>query len=243
MLTYKNVSKSYNSISKAIDNLNLQLESGKVYGLIGHNGAGKTTTLKMTVGILEPTEGSILLDGNKIDMNSVELKREIGYAPDSAFIPEVFTGFEYLNFISDIYRISSEKRKEKIKYLGDAFELLPKLNNPISSYSKGMKQKLVLIASLLYDPKLLILDEPLNGLDPQGAFNLKSFIKDYASKGNTVIFSTHILEVAEKLCDKIIIIDKSKLIYDGTLDDLKSKYPHERDLEDIFLKITKKKAS
>lgn len=238
MITYRNVSKSYNKFTKAVDNLNLEIPTGKIVGLIGHNGAGKTTTIKMTVGIYKPTEGEILINGKSILEDPIAIKKEIGFVPDNPFITQVFTGYEYLNFIADIYGVSSKDRETRIKILGERLQLTHELNNKIKSYSKGMKQKLTIISSLLHNPKIWILDEPLSGLDPQSSFILKSFIKEYADKGNTVIFSTHVLEVAEKICDEIVILNKSKLVFNGTLDTLKFTYSGNDDLEDIFLKLT-----
>lgn len=235
MISYKNVSKIYNKFLKAVDNFNLEIPDGKVIGLLGHNGAGKTTTIKMTVGIYEPSEGEILINGQDIFKNPMEVKKQIGFVPDNAYLNQNFTGYEHLNFIANIYGVSKNDRIKRIKELGERFELLEFLNNKIKSYSKGMKQKLIVIASLLNNPKVWILDEPLNGLDPKSAYVLKSFIREYADKGNTVIFSTHVLEVAEKLCDELIILKKSKLIFNGTIGELKVKYSTDSDLEEIFL--------
>lgn len=235
MIIYKNISKSYNKFSKAVNNLNLEIPAGKVIGLIGHNGAGKTTTIKMTVGIYEPSEGEILINGENIFKNPIKVKKQIGFAPDNGFVNPNFTGYEYLNFISNIYGVSKNDAVSRIEELGKRFGLIEFLNNKVKSYSKGMKQKLVIIASLLNNPKVWILDEPLNGLDPQSAYILKEFIREYADKGNTVIFSTHVLEVAEKLCDELVILNKSELIFKGTMDELKSKYSCNSDLEEIFL--------
>lgn len=235
MITYKNVSKSYHKFSKAINNLNLEIPDGKVIGLLGHNGAGKTTTIKMTVGIYEPSEGEILINGENILKNPIKVKKQIGFVPDNIFLNQNFTGNEYLVFIANIYGLSKNDRINRIEELGKRFELLEFLNNRIKSYSRGMQQKLAIIASLLNNPKVWVLDEPLNGLDPQSAYVLKEFIKEYANKGNTVIFSTHILEVAEKLCYELIILKKSDVVFKGTIDELKIKYSSDSDLEEIFL--------
>ena len=235
MITYKNVSKSYHKFSNAINNLNLEIPDGKVIGLLGHNGAGKTTTIKMTVGIYEPSEGEILINGENILKNPIKVKKQIGFVPDNIFLNQNFTGNEYLVFIANIYGLSKNDRINRIEELGKRFELLEFLNNRIKSYSRGMQQKLAIIASLLNNPKVWVLDEPLNGLDPQSAYVLKEFIKEYANKGNTVIFSTHILEVAEKLCDELIILKKSDVVFKGTIDELKIKYSSDSDLEEIFL--------
>lgn len=235
MISLNNVSKAYYSHSKAVDNLNLEIQEGKVIGLIGHNGAGKTTTIKMLVGIYEPSEGEILINGESIIKNPIAVKKQIGFVPDNGLLNDNFTGNEHLNFIADIYGVSKENRTQRIEELSKRFELNKFLNNRIKSYSKGMRQKLVVIASLIHNPKVWILDEPLNGLDPQSAYLLKDFINEYARKGNTVIFSTHVLEVAEKLCDELIILKKSKLMFNGTLQELKIKYASDNDLEEIFL--------
>lgn len=235
MITFKNVSKSYRKFSKAVNNLSLEIPEGKVIGLLGHNGAGKTTTIKMIVGIYEPSEGEILINGENILKNPIKVKKEIGFVPDNGFLNQNFTGYEHLNFIANIYGVSKEDGAKRIEELGERFGLLEFLNNKIKSYSKGMQQKLVVIASLLNNPKVWILDEPLNGLDPQSAYLLKDFIREYAAKGNTVVFSTHVLEVAEKLCDELIILKKSELIFKGTMEELRNQYSSESDLEEIFL--------
>lgn len=235
MISLNNVSKAYYSHSKAVDNLNLEIQEGKVIGLIGHNGAGKTTTIKMLVGIYEPSAGEILINGESIIKNPLDVKKQIGFVPDNGLLNDNFTGNEHLNFIADVYGVSKENRLERIKDLSEKFEMDKFLNNKIKSYSKGMKQKLVVIASLIHNPKVWILDEPLNGLDPQSAYLLKNFIREYAKQGNTVIFSTHVLEVAEKLCDELIILKKSKLIFNGTLQELKDEFSTDSDLEEIFL--------
>lgn len=238
MIVYEGVSKSYNQYTKAVDNLNLSIPEGKITGLLGKNGAGKTTTIKMTVGIYKPTEGRILINDKDIFKDSVSAKLDLGYVPDNPFITQVFTGNEYLNFIADIYKVSHEDRKSRIEEMSTKLKINDVLNNKIKSYSKGMKQKITIIASLLHKPKIWILDEPLNGLDPQSSFELKNFIKEYAEEGNTVIFSTHVLEVAEKICDHLIILDKSKLIFSGTIKDLRESNPNCTSLEDAFLNIT-----
>ena len=234
MIIYEGVSKSYNQYTKAVDNLNLSIPEGKITGLLGKNGAGKTTTIKMTVGIYKPTEGRILINDKDIFKDSVSAKLDLGYVPDNPFITEVFTGNEYLNFIADIYKVSHEDRKSRIEEMSTKLKINDVLNNKIKSYSKGMKQKITIIASLLHKPKIWILDEPLNGLDPQSSFELKNFIKEYAEEGNTVIFSTHVLEVAEKICDHLIILDKSKLIFNGTIKDLREGNPNCTSLEDAL---------
>lgn len=236
MIKINNVSKSYKRGNKVVNNLSLEIKDGEIFGFIGLNGAGKTTTIKMITGILEIDEGEILIDGKNIEKEPVEAKKMFGLVPDS---PDMFLklkGIEYLNFIADAYEVSEEERTEKIQGLATEFGILDELDNKIESYSHGMRQKIVIIGALLHSPKNLILDEPITGLDPKSSFDLKKIMRDYADKGNTVFFSTHILEIAEKLCDRIGIIDKGNLIFVGTLDELKSKY-NKNSLEDIFISL------
>lgn len=237
MIEIKNVSKKYKKDKKVIDNLDLQINNGEIFGFLGPNGAGKTTTIKMITGILEIDEGDILIDNKSIIKDSEEAKKEIGLVPDS---PDVFLklkGIEYLNFLADIYDISTEKRIKRIKELTEKFEINNVLNNKIESYSHGMRQKLVIIGVLLHDPKNWILDEPMTGLDPKSSFKLKSMMREHANKNNTVFFSTHILDVAERLCDRIGIIDKGKLLFVGTYEDLKKELKENKSLEELFMEI------
>ena len=237
MIEIKNVSKKYKKNKKVIDNLNLQINNGEIFGFLGPNGAGKTTTIKMITGILEIDEGDILIDNKSIIKEALEAKRRIGLVPDS---PDVFLklkGIEYLNFIADIYDISTEYRIKRIKELAEKFEIINVLNNKIDSYSHGMRQKLIIIGVLLHDPKNWILDEPMTGLDPKSSFELKSMMREHADKNNTVFFSTHILDVAEKLCDRIGIIDKGKLLFVGTYDELKKELKENKSLEELFMEI------
>lgn len=237
MIEIKNVSKKYKKNKKVIDNLNLQINNGEIFGFLGPNGAGKTTTIKMITGILEIDEGDILIDNKSIIKEALEAKRRIGLVPDS---PDVFLklkGIEYLNFIADIYDISTEYRIKRIKELAEKFEIINVLNNKIESYSHGMRQKLIIIGVLLHDPKNWILDEPMTGLDPKSSFELKSMMREHADKNNTVFFSTHILDVAEKLCDRIGIIDKGKLLFVGTYDELKKELKENKSLEELFMEI------
>lgn len=237
MIEIKNVSKKYKKNKKVIDNLNLQINNGEIFGFLGPNGAGKTTTIKMITGILEIDEGDILIDNKSIIKEALEAKRRIGLVPDS---PDVFLklkGIEYLNFIADIYDISTKYRIKRIKELAEKFEIINVLNNKIESYSHGMRQKLIIIGVLLHDPKNWILDEPMTGLDPKSSFELKSMMREHADKNNTVFFSTHILDVAEKLCDRIGIIDKGKLLFVGTYDELKKELKENKSLEELFMEI------
>ena len=239
MIDIKGISKSYKGGNKVIDNLNLEIKDGEIFGFIGLNGAGKTTTIKMITGILEIDEGSILIDGKDIAKNPVEAKMNIGLVPDS---PDMFLklkGIEYLNFIADVYNVSTEDRINVINKYANEFGMMDELENKIENYSHGMRQKIVIIAALLHNPKNLILDEPITGLDPKSSFDLKEILKNYAKKGNTVFFSTHILEVAERLCDRVGIIDKGKLIFVGTLEELKNKFGIGKTLEEIFIDIIK----
>ena len=238
MIKIKNVTKTYNNNITAIKNLSLDIPDGKIIGFIGLNGAGKTTLIKMMTGILKPDKGTITINDLDIIKDALEAKQNIGYITDS---PDMFlklTGIEFINFISDIYNVDSKKRKERIKYLVEQFELDDILDKPMQGYSHGMRQKMMVVAALVHEPKVWILDEPMVGLDPRSAAVLKKMMKEHAASGNTVFFSTHVLEVAEKLCDEIAIIDKGKIIYYGTLGDLIKKYK-KKDLEELFLEVIK----
>ena len=237
MITIDKVSKIYNGTFKAVDDLSIEIGSGEIVGFIGPNGAGKTTTIKMLTGILAPTEGTIELNGFNIQTDALEAKRQFGYVSDdpNAFLK--LKGIEYLNFVADIYGIDTQTRQARIRDLSELLKMDTALNDKINSYSHGMRQKIMVMGVLIHDPYLLILDEPLTGLDPQSAFILKKLMRERADAGKSVFFSTHVLEVAEKLCDRIIIINHGKSIYEGTLDNLKSQY-NELSLEEIFLEIT-----
>ena len=237
MIKVENISKSYKKGTKVIENINLEIKDGEIFGFIGQNGAGKTTTIKMMTGILEIDEGDIYIDGKSITKDPIEAKNNIGLVPDSPDIFLKFKGIEYLNFIADCYKVSIEERRTRIEKLAKEFGIYEELENKIESYSHGMRQKIVIIGVLLHNPKNWILDEPITGLDPKSSFDLKSLMKQHASCGNTVFFSTHILEIAEKLCDRIAIINKGKIVFVGTLDELKEKYGDKKSLEEIFLNI------
>jgi len=239
MIEFKNVSKEYKKGKTVIDNLNLKINDGEIFGFLGPNGAGKTTTIKMMTGILEIEKGNILIDNKDISKNPIEAKKQLGLVPDN---PDVFLklkGIEYLNFIADVYEVSSEDRKEKIKKYAEKFEILDVLNNKIESYSHGMRQKLILIGVLLHNPKNWILDEPMTGLDPKSSFELKKIMREHADKNNVVFFSTHILDVAEKLCDRVGIIDKGKLLFVGTYKEMKKELKQNKSLEELFMEIVK----
>ena len=232
MLKIDNLTKSYGD-KKAVDGLSLHIQKGEIYGFIGHNGAGKTTTLKSVVGILGFDSGTILVDGVSVKDDPMECKRKIAYIPDNPDLYEFMTGIKYLNFIADIFGVSAGVRGERIRKYADAFGLTANLGQPISSYSHGMKQKLAVISALIHEPKLVIMDEPFVGLDPKAAHTLKMIMRDICDAGGAIFFSTHVLEVAEKLCDKIAIIKGGKLIKSGTMEEVKG----DTSLEDVFLEL------
>jgi ABC-2 type transport system ATP-binding protein len=233
------VSKSYNRGKiKAVDSLTLTIEPGEIFGFLGPNGAGKTTTIKMIVGLLRPDNGNILVEGYNVTTDPLKAKQLTTYVPDYPAIYERLTGLEYLNFIGDVYGVPKEARLERLtKWLG-IFELSQVITNPIQSYSHGMKQKIVLTAALLPSPRVMILDEPLVGLDPRAAFQLKDLFHEHCEQGKTLLFSTHVMEVAEKLCDRIGIIHKGRLVACGTMQELKALGRTEQSLESIFLELT-----
>ena len=237
MIEIKNVSQLYVKDKKTIDNMNLKIDDGIIFGFIGPNGAGKTTTIEMITGILSIDEGDIFIDGKSISKNPIDAKKLFGFVPDSPDVFEKLTGIEYLNFIGDVYNVNPNERLEKVKRLATEFGIYDNLKDRIQSYSHGMKQKLLIISVLLYNPKNWILDEPMTGLDPKAAYILKNLMREHSKKGNTVFFSTHVLEVAEKLCDRIAVIDKGIIIIEGTVDELKEKYKTNASLEESFLKI------
>lgn len=238
MIEIKNISKSYVKGKKSIENLNLEIKNGEIFGFLGPNGAGKTTTIKMITGILDIDEGDILIDGTSIQKNPIEAKKKFGFVPDNPDLFLKLKGIEYLNFLADIYDVSSKERKMKIEELSKKFGIYENLNDRIQSYSHGMRQKIVVIGALLHNPKNWILDEPMTGLDPKSSHDLKELMKKHTSKGNTVFFSTHVLEVAEKLCDRIGIINKGKLIFVGTYEEMKKDLKENASLEELFLEIT-----
>ena len=237
MIRIEGISKTYNNSVKAVDGLNLTVNDGEIVGFIGPNGAGKTTTIKMLTGILKPETGNIFINDFDIQKEPFKAKMEIGYIADS---PDMFLrlkGIEFLNLIADIYKVPVEVRKERIKTFAKRFELTEVLDQQMQNYSHGMRQKMMVTAALVHDPAVWILDEPLTGLDPKSAYNLKNMMREHADAGNSVLFSTHVLEVAEKLCDKVIMIHHGKTIFYGTLEELTQKHPN-MDLEQIFLEMT-----
>ncbi len=232
MLQINNLTKIYGD-KKAVDNLTLHIQPGEIYGFIGHNGAGKTTTLKSVVGILPFDEGKILVDGVSVKENPLACKKIISYIPDNPDLYEFMTGIKYLNFIADIFGVPSSERLEKIDRYAEMFEIKKDLANSISSYSHGMKQKLAVISALIHSPKLVIMDEPFVGLDPKAAHSLKGIMREICNDGGAIFFSTHVLEVAEKLCDKVAIIKNGSLIKCGTMEEVKG----DESLESVFLEL------
>lgn len=237
MLSIHNFSKVYKGGKKAVDNLSLEVEAGDIYGFIGHNGAGKTTTLRVVAGVLDFEEGDILINGMSIKKDGVACKKITAYIPDNPDLYEHLTGIQYLNFVGDIYSISKIEREELIKKYGDAFEMTSNLGDLLSSYSHGMKQKLALISALIRKPKLLLLDEPFVGLDPKAAHTLKTFMAELCQQGSAIFFSTHVLEVAEKLCNKIAIIKGGKLVASGNTEEVKGN----QSLEELFMELIEQK--
>ena len=232
MLTISHLTKTYGD-KKAVDDLSLHIAPGEIYGFIGHNGAGKTTTIKSVVGILQFDEGEITIDGTSLKDDPIACKKKIAYIPDNPDLYEFMSGIKYLNFIADIFGVGAEERQERIKKYADMFELTEDLAQPISAYSHGMKQKLAIIAAWIHNPKLIIMDEPFVGLDPKASFLLKEMMRDVCAAGGAIFFSTHVLEVAEKLCDKVAIIKGGKLIRSGTMESVKG----DDSLEEVFLEL------
>ena len=236
MLKIEHLTKSYGD-KKAVDDLSINIRPGEIYGFIGHNGAGKTTTIKACCGILQYDSGEIYIDGVSIKDKPLECKAKLAYIPDNPDLYEFMTGIQFLNFIADIFSVSAGDRQSRIKKYADAFELTADLAQPVSAYSHGMKQKLAIISALIHDPKLIIMDEPFVGLDPKASHLLKGIMREICDNGGAIFFSTHVLEVAEKLCDKVAIIKEGKLIKSGTMDEVKG----DASLETVFLELEEKK--
>lgn len=232
MLKIEHLTKKFGDFT-AVDDLSLDVEAGKIYAFIGHNGAGKTTAIKCAVGISDFDNGTITIDGKDIKKDALACKRELAYIPDNPDIYEFMTAIQYLNFIGDIFEVPADVRSERINKYAEMFEIKEKLAQPISSYSHGMKQKLVIIGALLHNPKLIIMDEPFVGLDPKATFLLKGVMKEMCENGTAIFFSTHVLDVAEKLCDMVAIIKQGKLIKCGTMEDVKG----DESLEQVFLEL------
>ena len=232
MLKISHLTKKYGE-KVAVNDLSLEIKDGEIYGFIGHNGAGKTTTIKSVVGILGFEEGTIEIDGLSIKDKPIECKKKIAYIPDNPDLFDYMSGIKYLNFIADVFSVSATDRQERIRKYADAFELTSDLAQPISSYSHGMKQKLAIISAWIHNPKLIIMDEPFVGLDPKASHILKQMMRDLCDQGGAIFFSTHVLEVAEKLCDKVAIIKNGSLIKSGTMSEVKG----DSSLENVFLEL------
>ena len=232
MLRIENLTKTYGE-KRAVDNLSLHIAPGEIYGFIGHNGAGKTTTLKAVVGILQFDKGEVFIKGESIRKNPLACKQKIAYIPDNPDLYEFMTGIKFLSFIADIFGVPEEKRQERIRKYADLFEMTENLAQPIASYSHGMKQKLAIISAWIHEPKLIIMDEPFVGLDPKAAHILKQMMREVCDEGGAIFFSTHVLEVAEKLCDKVAIIRNGQLIQSGTMQEVKG----DDSLEEVFLEL------
>jgi ABC-2 type transport system ATP-binding protein len=232
MLKITHLTKKYGE-KTAVDDLSLEIKNGEIYGFIGHNGAGKTTTIKSVVGILGFEDGTIEIDGMSIKDNPIECKRKIAYIPDNPDLYDYMSAIKYLNFIADVFGVGEQERMDRIRKYADAFELTSDLAQPVNSFSHGMKQKLAIIAAWIHNPKLVIMDEPFVGLDPKAAHILKEMMRELCDNGGAIFFSTHVLEVAEKLCDKVAIIKNGKLIKSGTMEDVKG----DSSLESVFLEL------
>ena len=238
MIEIIDVNKSYNGKIKAVDNINLTIRDGEIFGFLGPNGAGKTTTIKMITGILSADSGKITINGIDIEKNDLEAKKQFGFVPDN---PDMFLrlkGIEYLNFMADIYDVPSIVRKERIVSLANRFEMSNALSDGIQSYSHGMRQKIIIMGALVHEPEVWILDEPMTGLDPKSSYILKEMMKEHADNGKSVFFSTHVLEVAEKICDRVAVINKGKILFCGTLGELREHFKASGSLEKIFLEMT-----
>lgn len=236
MLTINNFSKTYKGGKKAVDTISLKVEAGDIFGFIGHNGAGKSTTIKAVVGVLDYEEGEILIDGHSMRTEPLICKQQLAYIPDNPDLYEHLTGIQYLTFIADVYGVAANIRQERIKQYADAFELTASLGDLVSSYSHGMKQKLAIISAVVHEPKLLVLDEPFVGLDPKAAVVLKQLMHELCGKGSAIFFSTHVLDVAEKLCNKVAMINHGKLAFAGTMETMLAEKAG-GSLEDVFMDI------
>lgn len=237
VLDIRGYSKIYGGNKKAADDINISVEAGDIYGFIGHNGAGKSTTIRAVVGVLDFTEGEIFIDGHSVKNEPVECKKHTAYIPDNPDLYENLTGIQYLNFVADIFDIDEEKRREQIQKYADMFEITDSLGDLISSYSHGMKQKVAIISALIHEPKLMVLDEPFVGLDPKASFVLKQIMHEMCENGSAVFFSTHVLDVAEKLCNKIAVIKSGKIVAKGTMEEL----TQGQSLEEFFLEVEDEK--
>lgn len=239
MIEIKGVCKAYNKgLIKAVDDLSLTVETGKIFGFLGPNGAGKTTLIKMITGILNADKGGISINGYDIRKNPLEAKMQFGFVPDDPNIFNRLTGIEYLNFMADMYRVTEEDRIQRMETLLERFDMSGAAGDSIQSYSHGMKQKIIVIGALLHHPPVWILDEPMTGLDPRSSFILKEMMREHADSGNTVFFSTHVLDVAEKLCDRLAIINKGRIILCGSMNEIQEHFKKDQSLENLFLELT-----
>lgn len=236
MIEIKNVTKTYNGEKKAVDDISFTVNDGEIFAFIGHNGAGKTTTIKSIVGILDFEQGDILINGKSIKKQPIECKKEMAYVPDNPDLYENMKAIDFINFICDMYEVDKAKRKERIEKYSKMFEMADSLNDEISSFSHGMKQKVALISALAHNPKILIMDEPFVGLDPKAVFDMKEIMKQMCKEGKTIFFSTHILEVAEKLCSRVAIIKQGKIVKVGKMSEIKG----DESLEQVFLELDEK---
>ncbi len=238
MIRIQNIRKTYDGKVKAVDGLTLEVPDGEIVGFLGPNGAGKTTTIKLVMGVLRPDSGSITVNGLDIQSQPLQAKKIMGYVPDSPDLFLKLKGREYLNFMADMYGVTAGERRERAARLAETFELSGSMEETLQQYSHGMRQKIVLIGALLHDPEVFVLDEPLTGLDPKSAFRLKEILRDYAGRKRTVFFSTHVLDVAERLCDRVAVIHKGRLLFIGDMKDMKSKLQKDASLESLFLEMT-----
>ncbi|MBW4081530.1 ABC transporter ATP-binding protein [Paenibacillus sp. S150] len=239
MIEFDNVFKSYQDSSYVLENLSLSIMPGELFGFLGPNGAGKTTTLRMLTGIAKPDQGEIRINGWNIATHPLQAKKQFGFVPDNHDLFLRVKGMLYLNFMADIYEVSGPERKKIIHDLAERFEMTDHLNQQIRSYSHGMKQKISIIGALLHSPKVLILDEPMTGLDPKATYELKKMMQEHTAQGNSVLFSTHVLEVAENLCDKVAVLNKGRMLFSGTVDEMRETFHSNESLEEMFLEITR----
>lgn len=235
MIEIKNLTKVYNKDKKAVDNISLKIDNGEIFAFIGHNGAGKTTTIKCMTGILDFTDGDVLINGKSIKKDPIDCKKEMAYVPDNPDLYDNLTGNEFINFMCDMYEVPLETRKANVSKYAKMFEMEKNLNDYIYSYSHGMKQKIALIAALSHDPKVLVMDEPFVGLDPTAVYDVKQVMQEMVKEGKTIFFSTHILDVAEKLCSRVAIIKNGKIMAQGSMAEIKGN----TSLEDVFLELDK----
>lgn len=241
MLEVKNFKKKYNNGKLAVDNISFSVNNGEIFGFLGPNGAGKSTTIKAIVGLIKKSSGEINIDGIRLEDDPLLYKNKFSYLADNPDLFDKFTGVEYINFVSDIYGIDEKTRDERLNTYLDYFDIRQAMADLISSYSHGMKQKLAIISSLIHDPDLLILDEPMVGLDPKSSFNLKKIMRERKERGKMVFFSTHVMEVAENICDRIAIISKGKIVAKGSLDEIRKNLDENKSLEELFLELTDEK--